>query len=224
MKKRALFSLLAPVSRAVARQLARPSGWFGRTVMTRFLNRGNRELIGATLDQLQLTAETALLDVGFGGGGALERAWRLGVRQLHGVDPSPEAVAAVRARSASFAGAQLRAEVGVVEALPFEDASLDAIVSTNTVYFWPSLGAAFSELHRVLRPGGRLALGYSGAAKLRGFDVITRHGFHFHERAQLEAAARAAGLHVVRHVELHGGDTEGDLVLVAERPASAPAA
>jgi len=217
MKTRTLFSLLAPVSGLMARQLSRPRGWFGRVVMTRALNRGNRELIEATLEQLEGRPES-LLDVGFGGGAALERALRRGIQHLAGVDPSPEAVQALRANAARFAGAELRLEVGAVESLPFDDQAFDAVMSTNTVYFWPALGPAFTELHRVLRPGGRLALGYTTAAKLRAFDVVTRHGFNFHESADLEAAATAAGLRIVRHVDLHGEDTEGDQVLLAERP------
>ena len=219
MRKRALFGLLAPVGAAVARQLARPSGWFGRAVMTRLLNRGNRQLIEATLGQLDLGAGTRFLDVGFGGGAALELAHRRGVRRLAGVDPSPEAVARLRSRAGRLAGAELRVELGAAEALPFADRAFDVVASTNTVYFWPALAPAFVELKRVLCPGGRLAVGYSGAAKLRSFDVITRHGFHLHESAELASQASAAGLRVVRHVELHGGDTEGDFVLVAERPA-----
>ncbi len=68
MNRQPMFRLLAPVGAVLARQLAGPSGWFGRTVMTRVLNRGNRRLIESTLAQLDLEPESALLDVGFGGG------------------------------------------------------------------------------------------------------------------------------------------------------------
>jgi SAM-dependent methyltransferase len=219
MRKQPFFRLLDPLGAALARQLARPSGWFGRAVMTRVLNRGNRQLIEATLARLELGPATRLLDVGFGGGLALELAHRRGVRRLAGVDPSEAAVARLRERPRRLAGAELRVELGGVEALPFEDAAFDAVVSTNTVYFWPALAPAFAELRRVLRPGGRLALGFSGAAKMRSFDTITRHGFHFHENGDLAAQAAAGGLAIVALAELHGGDTEGDFVLLAERRA-----
>jgi len=216
MRTSILFRLLDPVSDAVARQLARPSGWFGRTVMTRALNRGNRELIEATLGGVELGSGTRLLDVGFGGGLLLELAHRRGVRALAGVDPSTAAVAAVRARASRLAGADLRLEVGAVEALPFADGSFDVAASTNTVYFWPDLGRAFTELRRVLRPGGVLTLGFSGAAKLRRYR-ITRHGFRFHEAGELADAAAGAGLAGVRLDALAGRVTEGDFVLRAVR-------
>ena len=217
MRSTPLLRLLAPVSAAIARQLSHPRGWFGRTIMTRVLNRGNRALIEATLDGLALRADTRLLDVGFGGGLLLELAHRRGVRRLAGVDPSEAAVAWLRGEAGRFAGAELRVERGLAEALPFDDASFDVVASTNTVYFWPDPARAFAELRRVLAPGGLLTVGFSGTAKLRGFDAITRHGFHFHENAALAAAAAGAGFAEVRLVELHGQVTEGDFVLRASR-------
>jgi SAM-dependent methyltransferase len=218
--KTLLFRLLDPVSGAIARQLARPRGWFGRSVMTRVLNRGNRDLILATLDGVELTAGTRLLDVGFGGGLLLELAYRRGARTIAGVDPSEAAVSWLR-DGRRFPRAELRLDVGVVEALPFADASFDVVASTNTVYFWPDLGLAYSELRRVLRPGGLLTVGFSGAEKLRSFASITRHGFHLHDGAEIVRAASAAGFDDVRLLELHGRVTEGDYVLRARARAGA---
>lgn len=217
MRQALVFRLLGPAGAAIARQLSRPHGWFGRAVMTRVLNRGNRDLIEATLDGVDLSPESRLLDVGFGGGLLLELAHRRGARRLAGVDPSEAAVAWLRSRPGWLAGSAPRLELGVADALPFEDASFDVVASTNTVYFWSELGRAFSELRRVLRPGGVLTIGFSGSAKLRGFDAITRHGFEFHENAEIVAAAAGAGLAGVRLIELHGRVTEGDFVLRASR-------
>jgi len=216
MRNRLLFRLLDPVSAAVARQLARPSGWFGRIVMTRALNRGNRPLLAAALGHLSVPVEGRLLDVGFGGGGLLELAARRGFRHLAGIDPSADAVRRLREAPPGWArGIDLQLECAVVEAIPFGGGAFDAVLSTNTVYFWPDLGAAFAELRRVLSPGGQLLLGFSGAAKLREFGRITRHGFHFHPEADLVAAAERAGLAEVALVALHGGQLEGDFLLTA---------
>lgn len=215
MRTALVFRLLGPVGARVARQLARPSGWFGRAVMLRALNRGNRDLIEATLEAAAPARDARLLDVGFGGGLLLERARERGLRVLAGADPSPDAVAALRGRGGRLADADLRLEIAAVEALPFDDGSFDVVASTNTIYFWPDLPAALRELRRVLRRGGTLALGFSGVAKLRRFDDITRHGFRFHEIGDVLAAATAAGFSDVRASVLHGRATEGDHVVTA---------
>jgi len=164
---------LAPITVAIARQLAHPRGWFGRMILARMLNWWNRALVEATLDALPLDGGTRLLDVGFGSGLLLQRARRRGVRRLARIDPSEAMLSRLRASPRWLDGAELRLEQGRVEAMPFETAAFDAATSTNTVYFWPDPAVAIAELRRVLRPGGQLAVAFSSPAKLRS-DPLTR--------------------------------------------------
>ena len=216
MQTRFLFRLLKPFSSLIARQLALPSGWFGGVIMTRALNRGNRKLVEATLDHLSLGPGSSLLDVGFGGGLLLWLARDRGVTTLAGIDPSEVAVDRLRTSLSRVSWSlQLRIERGSVESMPFETGAFDCVASTNTVYFWRDLDAAFAELQRVLRPGGQLAIGFSGRSKLQSFGHITRQGFTFHDEQALVEAALRAGMRDVRLIPLHGEITAGDFVLCA---------
>lgn len=92
-----------------------------------------------------------VLDAGMGPGRLCEalcaRGWR-----VSGVDPAPGRVARARAR---LPDAVDRLHEGRLEALPFPDASFDAVVSTGAIEYAADRAAAVSELARVLRPGGR---------------------------------------------------------------------
>jgi ubiquinone/menaquinone biosynthesis C-methylase UbiE len=45
-----------------------------------------------------------------------------------------------------------------VASIPLDDCSFDLVVSTGTLHHWRDAGSAVRELHRLLKPGGRLLL------------------------------------------------------------------
>ncbi len=48
---------------------------------------------------------------------------------------------------------------GDVHALPYDDCSVDLVVSRGSVFFWDTPARAFAEIYRILRPGGRSFIG-----------------------------------------------------------------
>lgn len=98
-----------------------------------------------------------VLDVGCGTG---RLAARLGeapsVRTVVGLDFSAGMLEQARARLGSAEAAVLVR--GDATRLPFADAAFDAAVSTEAFHWFPDQAAALAEIHRVLRPGGRLLL------------------------------------------------------------------
>jgi ubiquinone/menaquinone biosynthesis C-methylase UbiE len=213
-----LASRLIP-ARFLASQLRRPSGRFGRWILARGLNDGNAAQIDATLDALAVQDPDHVLDVGFGGGHGLRVASRRTRGRLYGVDFSPDMVArGHRALSDLCAEGRLNLVTADVTDLPLRDSLVDAIITTNTIYFWPDLDAALRELSRVLAPGGRIAFGYSGRTKMEGFGNITRHGFTTFEPPDLERPLDDAGFISVETIPLSGELTTGDYVTVARRP------
>ena len=94
------------------------------------------------------------LDVGCGTGVLLTTlASRFQVQRLVGVDPQPAALA--RARSDNQAPGSL--VVGRAEQLPFANGAFDSCLSLLVLQEFPDLGAALSEMTRVVRPGGIVA-------------------------------------------------------------------
>jgi ubiquinone/menaquinone biosynthesis C-methylase UbiE len=50
---------------------------------------------------------------------------------------------------------------GSVESLPFDDNSFDRALAINSMQVWPDAAAGLREIRRVLKPGGRIALGFT---------------------------------------------------------------
>jgi ubiquinone/menaquinone biosynthesis C-methylase UbiE len=137
-------------------QFASPSGPFGSLVVAPLLNLINTDLIRAGIDRLKLRQDDRVLDIGFGGGYSLVAlAKRVPRGRVVGVDHSPDMVTAaadlIRAQKLQK---RVRVHRGSVTKLPFAARSFDAVLTANTIYYWPNLGPALREIARVLKPGG----------------------------------------------------------------------
>lgn len=189
---------------ALARQLGEPTGSAGRAV-GRLLNRRNRSLVVAAVAATGCGAATQVADIGFGGGVGLRLLLDCDGTVVHGVEMSETMLAEARHRFADdIASGRLRLHSGRMESLPLEDSTLDAIISTNTIYFVPDLAAALSELVRVLRPGGRLVLGIGDPDQMAKMP-FTRHGFRLRAIDELVPIIRGAGFSHVEDRRIGGG-------------------
>jgi len=145
--------------RFIARQLARPSGFMG-AVIRFMMNRHNARMNHFTLRQLKLEPEDHVLEIGFGGGLTLPLLLNSSAF-VAGLDRSSDVIASAKRRFAKqITSGRADFHQGNVESLPFGAAIFDKVCTVNTVYFWTSLEAGFSEIYRVLRPRGRIAVGF----------------------------------------------------------------
>ena len=108
-------------------------------------------------EELRVGPGATLVDVGCGRGGAgLWVAAATGAR-LIGIDIAENALKSARARAEAM-GTPADYRLGSFEATGLEDGSADAVMSVDALLFTPDKSAALRELHRVLRPAGRLML------------------------------------------------------------------
>lgn len=78
--------------------------------------------------------------------------------RVTGLDMTPEMLAKARAGAAEMNVGHVDFVEGEAEALPFDDASFDVVISNGVIDLIPDKDAVFSGLFRVLRPGGRIQI------------------------------------------------------------------
>jgi SAM-dependent methyltransferase len=115
------------------------------------------QIVGETLaEAADIRADERVLDVAAGNGNATLAAARRFAR-VTSTDYVPALLVRSEAR-AQAEGLAVEYRVADAEALPFEDESFDAVLSTFGVMFAPDHARAAGEMLRVLRPGGRIGM------------------------------------------------------------------
>ena len=145
-----------------------------------------RELAGAGLP-----AGAAVLDAGCGTGGLLLRSRALlPGTNWSGLDFMPLACELARRRC----GPETDIRQGSVTALPYDDASFDAIVSVDVICQISDPENALAEFARVLRPGGLLVLNVPAYMWLWSYHDEAVHTKHRYTRREIAALLRHAQL------------------------------
>lgn len=164
------------------------------------------------------------LEIGVGGA---RFAAPLGIAA--GVDPAPAMLALAAARGVA-------AVCGRAEALPFPAASFDHALAVTTICFVDSPPRMLAEARRVLRPDGRLVIGFIDRASPLGREYVARSAqsafyrdARFHDATEVGALLEAAGFTVEAWAQtlacgdppaiepVRPGHGEGGFVVVAAR-------
>jgi ubiquinone/menaquinone biosynthesis C-methylase UbiE len=163
------------------RMFGRPKGILGRLGGI-IMARTNQQCAAWVIDLLGIQPNDRVLEVGFGPGVGIELLARsVSGGYVAGVDPSEEMVEQAKARNVkAMESGRVDLRYGSVESLPFEDNTFNKALAINSMQVWPDAVAGLREMRRVMKPGGRIALGftpYSGQRKGELPERLTAAGF-----------------------------------------------
>lgn len=177
-------------------QTRKPEGRLGK-MMISSMNSGHAKVSDWGMSCLGDVDPGSILDVGCGGGrNAGELLKKYARASVTAVDYSPLSVEKTieynRENVDSGRCTVLQADVSQ---LPFPDASFDLATAFETIYFWPGLAHCFSEIARVLRPGGTFLIVNEAdgldPSSLKYEKIID--GMKIYAPDEIKAALREAG-------------------------------
>lgn len=171
---------------------------------------------GLPVEHAGLRAGQTVLDLGAGAGLDAFVARRIvgDSGRVIGVDFTPEMVEKARQNATALGFQNVTFEHGDIERLPFADASIDVIISNCVLNLVPDKARAFSEMVRVLRPGGHFCVS----------DVVSRGLLPdaVRQSAELYAGCVAGALDQAEYLRLLNEAGFESVKIATERPIDLP--
>ena len=141
------------------KQCPKPEGEFGWFVAGE-MNNAHYGLWKWGLGQITIPDNSTILDVGCGGGGAIQLLNKLNATsKIYGIDISEDMVSMSQEVNKELVKQGLvDISYGSVSSVPFPTGVFDLVTALETTYFWPEIKKDLKEIYRVLKEGGTFIL------------------------------------------------------------------
>ena len=193
-----------------ASQCGNPRGVIGK-LMTWAMNRANNVMYIGIVDELKISPQTKILDVGFGNGYLEKLIIQKARCSITGIDISEDMVnKAVENNRRYVASGNMKFQLGDCCDLSFKDKTFDVVTTMNTIYFWNDTAKGMSEISRVLKDGGIFYNAVISKEKLDKF-FYTKNGFKKFTKDEDIELGKKAGFQRIRIKAL--GDNYGLLII-----------
>jgi len=202
----------------LALQARKPSGFLGKYVVQPMFVAGNHSLNQAIVSHLSFTEEQRFLEIGCGPGVLLRQLCATYPQvQFEAIDFSETMVKQAALRTQDFIDfGQLSIQLGDWLDHPFSSNSFDVIVTSNTIYFWQPPEAYLKEMYHVLKPGGRVFIGFRTEEQMAQMGLDETVFMRYSETSLILKVAQAGFTNIKVH--RHAVMPVDAYILVAEKP------
>ena len=182
------------IQKFVAQQVGNPSGIFGYFISTRLLNRRNKTLNDIAFDNLALTSQDRVLEIGFGGGYLLDLMSKIVTDGfLAGVDFSSAMVEYCEKHfRLQIQSGKMELQCATAELLPFPAHHFTEVVTVNSIFYWQDAPRALAEIARVLGANGLLVIVMTCKESIQD-RALTPHGIMMYEENEVRQLIESAG-------------------------------
>ena len=202
----------------IARQARCPTGLFG-SFLARIMAAETAHENDTALQLLELQPRDHVLDVGCGHGRTLTQAARLVPEGfVAGVDVSERMVRMATRRNAQLVtGGRVEVRLAHGCRIPYPDQCFDRVCAVHVLYFWSAPEGELREMYRVVKPGGRLVLGFRSNEDARVVADFPASVYRFYAKDEVVALLETAGFIGTRAV-MPGDRACPVTFIVAQRP------
>jgi len=156
----------------------------------------NKNRSQTTLKELELSKGFYVLDLGCGNGCTLLDVFKACPDCFTiGVDRSKTIATVAQRNVAHGSGQNINITLSDWSALPFVSQKFDRAVASNVIYFWENTDNVLTEIHRVLKPSGRLTILFQPISH-DSQDKFARYGYRTYSQEEVSEALQKNGFRV----------------------------
>ncbi len=185
----------------LAQQLRKPDGELGKKVGEN-MNVSNALMNTFTIDELNMQNNDCILEIGMGNGFFVKDILTNDPSiSYYGCDYSELMVSEASTLNKSYVeSGQAKFIHTAADQLPFEAHIIDKAFTINTIYFWANPSVELTEIHRVLKPGGKFFLTVRSQTTMENIPV-TQFGFKIYSQQLLTDLLKTTGFEVSQVLE-----------------------
>ncbi len=122
------------------------------------------------------------------------------------VEPAHAMLQCARQRVAEHGAGNVTYHHGELGEVPIKDATCDLAIACLVLHHVPKPAAALAEMHRIIRPGGRVLIVEQDTHENQAFYETMQDTWWGFEANELTAQMQAAGFERVRHYDLQSAE------------------
>jgi len=156
-------------SKFFAQQARKPSGLFGRLVMSLIFDKGNAFLNQCTKEFIAVNENDRILEIGFGTGNLIyEMARHINSGFIEGIEFSDEMISIAAKRNKKYISeGKVKFHKGDFDDYAFKKNTYDKICTINTIYFWKEPKKTAEKIAQLLKPGGKFITAFEDIRQLQ---------------------------------------------------------
>ncbi|MGB5894560.1 MAG: methyltransferase domain-containing protein [Ignavibacteriaceae bacterium] len=194
-----------------SKQARKPTGLFGRFIMSTIFDKGNEDLNSFVYELMSVQPDDQILEIGYGTGKLINKM----VQQINsgcivGVDFSDTMISIAKKKNRKNVDkGKVKLLGGNFDEMKFENEYFTKVCSVNTLYFWPNPEHTARKITNILKPKGKLVLAFEDIEQLEQRN-LSSDIFHLYSKDAVQDLLIAAGFSSDIRVE---SKKRGDSVL-----------